>query len=100
MKKIPLIAFVSDAEHLVLPPDDLHLFPHLEGRANWEIVVWDDPKVDWKKYDLAVVRATWDYPSKLNAFKNWLDRMETEGPSDARARKVVSLQEDAHHASL
>lgn len=79
MKKIPLIAFVSDAEHLVLPPDDLHLFPHLEGRANWEIVVWDDPKVDWKKYDLAVVRATWDYPSKLNAFKNWLDRMETEG---------------------
>lgn len=78
MKKFPRIAFVSDADHLVLPPDDLYLFSHLKSHADWEIVVWDDPKVNWKKYDLAVVRATWDYPSKLPAFKNWLDRMETE----------------------
>jgi glutathione synthase/RimK-type ligase-like ATP-grasp enzyme len=40
------------------------------ARAQW--VVWDDPGVDWSAFDLVVVRSTWDYPDKLEAFRSWV----------------------------
>jgi len=42
------------------------------GRAV-EIVVWDDPAVDWSTYDAAVVRSTWDYVPRRAEFLAWAD---------------------------
>lgn len=33
--------------------------------------VWDDPDVAWADYDLVVIRSTWDYPRKRDAFLQW-----------------------------
>lgn len=33
--------------------------------------VWRDADVDWSRYDLAVVRTTWDYSSRRDAFVAW-----------------------------
>lgn len=41
----------------------------LGGRA--EAVVWDDASVDWRVYDAAVVRSTWDYPGRRDEFLRW-----------------------------
>jgi glutathione synthase/RimK-type ligase-like ATP-grasp enzyme len=38
-------------------------------------VVWDDADVDWHGYDLVVVRATWDYTRKRDAFLEWARRV-------------------------
>jgi len=38
-----------------------------------EVVDWDDPDVDWATYDRVVLRSTWDYPARLDAFLAWLD---------------------------
>ena len=47
---------------------------------------WDDPAVDWAAYDLAVVRTTWDYTSRRDAFVDWAARVEVatrlENPAD------------------
>ncbi len=40
--------------------------------------VWDDPEVDWSSFDLVVVRTTWDYQSKHEAFAAWVDRVASE----------------------
>jgi glutathione synthase/RimK-type ligase-like ATP-grasp enzyme len=37
--------------------------------AEWR--VWDDPAVDWASYDLAVIRATWDYAPRRDDFAAW-----------------------------
>jgi glutathione synthase/RimK-type ligase-like ATP-grasp enzyme len=37
--------------------------------ASW--AVWDDPGVDWASADLVVVRATWDYTDRREAFVDW-----------------------------
>jgi glutathione synthase/RimK-type ligase-like ATP-grasp enzyme len=37
--------------------------------SSWE--VWTDPQVDWARFDLAVVRATWDYTLDRDAFLAW-----------------------------
>jgi glutathione synthase/RimK-type ligase-like ATP-grasp enzyme len=33
--------------------------------------VWDDPDVDWAAHELVVVRSTWDYPRRREAFIAW-----------------------------
>ncbi len=33
--------------------------------------VWDDPAVDWSAFDLVVVRSTWDYQERRDAFLAW-----------------------------
>ncbi|HEX5923515.1 MAG TPA: hypothetical protein VFY45_06760 [Baekduia sp.] len=33
--------------------------------------VWDDPAVDWAAFDLVVVRSTWDYQERRDAFLAW-----------------------------
>lgn len=38
----------------------------------FETGIWDDPSVDWASYDHVLVRSTWDYPLKLDAFLTWI----------------------------
>jgi hypothetical protein len=38
------------------------------------VVAWDDPTVDWAQFDRVVLRATWDYPERIDEFLAWLDR--------------------------
>jgi glutathione synthase/RimK-type ligase-like ATP-grasp enzyme len=40
-----------------------------------EFAVWDDPGVDWDAFDLVVVRSTWDYQERREAFVAWAERM-------------------------
>lgn len=39
-------------------------------RVTW--AVWDDPVVDWAGFDLVVIRATWDYPARVERFRSWV----------------------------
>jgi hypothetical protein len=36
---------------------------------------WDDPQVDWKRYDLVLPRATWNYTNDYPKFLHWLDQV-------------------------
>jgi len=44
-----------------------------------EPAVWDDPSVDWRRYDAAVIRSAWDYHLSPAAFLAWLSRLEALG---------------------
>lgn len=41
--------------------------------------VWDDAAVDWSAWDLAVLRSTWDYPSRRDAFVRWAAHVDAVG---------------------
>jgi glutathione synthase/RimK-type ligase-like ATP-grasp enzyme len=41
-----------------------------------ELAVWNDPAVDWRAYDLVVVRSTWDYTLDRDGFVDWAMRVE------------------------
>lgn len=41
-----------------------------------DVVDWDDPGVDWARFDRVAVRSTWDYPQRLDAFLAWLQAVE------------------------
>jgi len=46
-----------------------------EAGALPHITCWDDATVDWARFDLAVLRSTWDYASRLGEFLDWAERV-------------------------
>ncbi len=44
------------------------------GGAEAEGVFWDDPDVDWGRFDLVVIRSTWDYSWRADEFLAWAER--------------------------
>lgn len=74
---MPRIAIVATAGALDLDTDGAYLFPAL-ARAGLEasVVSWRDPEVSWGDFELAVVRATWDYVENYQRFCQWLSEVE------------------------
>lgn len=71
------IALVSCVQ---LPEPDADMAP-LEAAVraaglSCEVVGWDDPSIDWSRFRLALLRATWNYPQALPAFLEWLARVD------------------------
>ncbi len=41
--------------------------------------VWWDPSVEWRRYDLVVIRSAWDYVPRLGEYCQWLEAMDQLG---------------------
>lgn len=46
--------------------------------AGAEFRLWDDPTVDWARYDRVVLRSVWNYTRRLDDFLAWCDRVGAE----------------------
>ncbi len=74
------VALVTCASIRELTDDDRPLLAELWNLGiKAEPAVWDDPSVDWKSFDAAVIRSTWDYHLSPSAFLSWLSRVEALG---------------------
>lgn len=75
----------EDAPALIeaLAARDLHARP----------AVWDDPSVDWGRFDLVVVRSTWDYPDRREQFLAWAESL----PSVLNAPEVLRWNTDKRY---
>lgn len=73
----PRVALATSADWPDLAPDDRGLAPAL-GRLgiDSEITVWTDPAVDWRGFDLVLVRSCWDYHDDLARWLGWIDRLD------------------------
>lgn len=67
-----LVALVTCAEYDQLHEDDRTVIEPLARRGITAVpAVWDDPDVDWGRFDLSIIRSTWDYSSRRDAFLAW-----------------------------
>jgi glutathione synthase/RimK-type ligase-like ATP-grasp enzyme len=55
--------------------------------------VWDDASVDWASFDLVVVRSTWDYAERRDAFLAWADSL----PRVLNPAPVLRWNTDKHY---
>jgi glutathione synthase/RimK-type ligase-like ATP-grasp enzyme len=53
------------------PP--LHLALQKAG-CNVQIAEWDDAKMDWASFDVALLRSAWDYAERVTEFLSWVER--------------------------
>lgn len=66
------LALVTHAGLPDLDPDDRALpAVFAAAGATAEIAVWDDPQIDWRRFDAVLLRSPWDYFRKLPAFLAW-----------------------------
>ena len=72
------LALVTCAELPDLDPDDAPLRAALESRGlATDVVVWDDPAVDWSAYQHVLIRSTWDYTQRPAQFADWTRHVES-----------------------
>ena len=45
-----------------------------EGGADITVADWDDADADWSRFDLALLRSTWDYTERVDEFLDWAQR--------------------------
>lgn len=55
--------------------------------------VWDDPMVNWGGFDVVLVRSTWDYPLRREAFLAWSRRCRRT----ANSREVLAWNTDKRY---
>jgi len=69
------IALVTAREALALDEDMPPLREALTAvGAEVTTPEWDDPGVDWSRFDVAVLRSPWDYMDRLAEFLAWTER--------------------------
>jgi glutathione synthase/RimK-type ligase-like ATP-grasp enzyme len=91
---VPKIALATCAE--VAEGDDDHpaLVAALAARDVDAVpAVWDDADVDWSAFDLVVVRSTWDYAERRDAFLAWVDSL----PRVLNPPAVLRWNTDKHY---
>lgn len=58
-----------------------------------ELAAWDGDAVDWSRFDLVVIRSTWDYPNRRAQFLAWARSIERlANPYDA-----IEFSSDKHY---
>ena len=67
--------------------------------VDYHVVDWDDDSVDWSKFDLALLRSSWDYATRLQEFLAWADRTATAtkliNPPD-----IIRWNTDKHYLAV
>jgi glutathione synthase/RimK-type ligase-like ATP-grasp enzyme len=74
------LAIATYAGHPDLTDDDALLGEALiRIGITWTAVPWDAPDTDWSGYDAVLIRSTWDYHEKAEAFFIWAAQLEASG---------------------
>ena len=80
----------------VVDPDNPLLMDALAAAGvHADVAVWDDPSIDWDRYDLVVIRSTWDYSQRRGEFLSWAKGIKHL----ANPYGVVEYSTDKHYLS-
>lgn len=61
--------------------DDRALHGALTARgAKFDLLAWDDPEANWKDRDAVLIRTTWDYMDRREAYVDWAKRVDQSTP--------------------
>lgn len=74
------------------------LLPYLQDKGlDITSEIWDDPAVDWTRYDIALLKTPWDYHRKFPAFLAWLDKIRSLGVKLLNDYDIVHWNMDKHY---
>lgn len=91
------VALVTAAAALALDEDLAPLDAALHALGlDVSVAEWDDASVDWSRFDLALLRSTWDYSTRLAEFLAWIDRVSA-ATTLLNPREVVRWNTDKHY---
>lgn len=98
--KIAIASYINTGRYkAVVPDEDVMLVELFENNKHIvDVKVWDDPNVDWKAYDVVVIKSTWDYfIEKIDAFKNWLKFLKDNNIKCLNTPDTILWNADKHY---
>ena len=73
------VALVTSNEYPELTTDDRSALPWLsECGIEGVPMLWDAPRDRWSRFDLIVIRSTWDYQDRAAEFSDWIEWLQSE----------------------
>lgn len=92
------IAFATSAELAAIQDDDAGLAAALRDLGVEPVsAVWNDPGVDWRRFDAILIRTIWDYFRHYAAYLAWLDRLDALGVPTINATATLRWNSDKHY---
>lgn len=98
--KIALVCYhvLEKYQHATVRDEDGPLLAFLlDNGMDVHREVWNDPSVDWSRYEVVVLKAPWDYHDQLEAFLGWLDSVEKNGSRVINPPGVVRWNSDKEY---
>ncbi|MGH8117799.1 MAG: ATP-grasp domain-containing protein [Rhodanobacteraceae bacterium] len=75
----PVIALVTARAARGTDPDMPPMLASLRAAgADAHEVAWDDDAVDWSRFNIALLRSTWDYFERVPEFLGWAERVSQQ----------------------
>ena len=81
-KNIALITFrqYEDFFEGVDVNEDDQLIAFLQQKnLHLKSVAWNNPDINWKQFDLVILKSPWDYHDHIDAFLHWIKTLQNEG---------------------
>ncbi|GAA4444252.1 hypothetical protein GCM10023188_46000 [Pontibacter saemangeumensis] len=78
MQQIALITYTNTGNYTgISDEENSRLYDLLlEKGLSVSFQIWDDPAVDWSRFEVIILKSPWDYFDKIDAFYAWLDKLE------------------------
>ncbi|WP_224995607.1 RimK family alpha-L-glutamate ligase [Cesiribacter sp. SM1] len=96
--RIAYVCYNSEGKYPIIEEENTLLLKYLQQKGlDIHKVIWSDPAVDWQQYDLAVLKAPWDYFDKFPQFKQWLHKLEQLQVKLLNPVPVVRWNSDKHY---
>lgn len=59
--------------------------------------IWNDERVEWKSYDLAILKSPWDYFDLIEDFYGWLKKIESLNLRLLNPIEIIRWNTDKHY---
>jgi glutathione synthase/RimK-type ligase-like ATP-grasp enzyme len=97
MMKIGVITYENRGSYATsteVDEDELleKILKEVEIAFNFE--VWSDPKVDWKKYSLLLIKSPWDYFDRYTEFLTWCHSVQELGIPTLNSMETILWNSD------
>lgn len=78
--------------------EDDKLLEFLQQKGlNMEKVIWNDTRIKWENYDLAILKSPWDYFDLIADFYDWLEMLRTKNIRLLNPTAIVKWNADKHY---
>jgi glutathione synthase/RimK-type ligase-like ATP-grasp enzyme len=96
---IALVTYQDKGTYSSIPDNEdnqLLQFLQLKG-LKIEKAIWNDPQVDWKNYDLAIIKSPWDYFNLIEDFYRWLEDLKFKNIKLLNPIATLKWNADKHY---
>lgn len=95
---IARLAIATARDYPALGADDDAALIALEGLGiQTTVCVWNDPDIDWGRYDAVLMRTIWDYFKHYDDFLHWLDRLDRLGVATINPSALLRWNSDKRY---